>query len=319
MTLITQIGYSPIGAFLYKISAIWLGTIYFLFFASVLFFITFWVLQYFGDYSIISKNIGLGLFILAIGVSAFGVVNSFNINVTKYNVLINNLPEEWENKDIVMFADSHFGNIRNIKFGKKLVSKINEQNPEIVLIAGDYYDGPSVNSKKIAELMSRVKTKKGIFFASGNHEEYGDTVSFIKSLADSGVNILNNKVIDIDGLQIVGIDYKNGLSSDLILATLNSIDLKIDRPKILIKHVPDSLSQVESKDFDIVVSGHTHNGQVWPGPYLATKIFKEFSYGLNFINKMAVVTTSGVGTWGPPQRVGTRSEIVAIRLNNKSE
>jgi predicted MPP superfamily phosphohydrolase len=85
----------------------------------------------------------------------------------------------------------------------------------------------------------------------------------------------------------------------------------------LIKHAPTILSEVESKNFDLVVSGYTHNGQMWPGSYIAKKIFKEFSYGLNFLNKMAVVTTSGTGTWGPPQRIGTRSEIVVITLKNK--
>ena len=315
MTIITQLGYSSIGSFLYKVSAVWLGTVYFLSLASFLFLVIFLISQSLGVYSNILKIIGLGLLILAIGISIFGIFNSFKINITKYNVVIDNLPEFWKNKKIVMLADSHFGNVRSVDFGNRLILKINEQNPEIVLIAGDYYDGPPVDIEQIANLMSKVKTKKGIFFASGNHEEYGDVSNFIKFLSISGVNILNNKMIEIEGLQIIGIDNESGLTPSSVLGVLERLDLYEDKPKILIKHIPTILPEISDLGFDLVVSGHTHNGQVWPGPYLTSKVFKGFSYGLNFIDKMAVITTSGAGTWGPPQRVGTKSEIVVIELN----
>ena len=314
MMIVTQIWYSKIFSFLYEISAVWLGTVYFLFIASVIFLIFCTLIPVFHIPTIVVRITGLILLLAGLGVSIYGVIHSYNLKVTEYTVKINNLPDEWNNKKIVMFADTHFGNIRNINFGEKLVEKINEQNPDLVLIAGDYYDGPHINDSEIANLMSNVHSQHGVVFAPGNHEEYGNSGEFSKSLTDAGVIVLSNKITTIDGLEIAGVDYATGSSKKLLSSVLDGMNLSENIPKILIKHAPNNLSIVSLKNFDLVVSGHVHQGQVWPGPFITKKIFKEFFYGFNYLNKTAVITTSGAGTWGPPQRVGTNGEIVIIHL-----
>ncbi len=314
---VIQMGYSQIGSFFYKLSAIWLGTVYFLFLASVLILIVFTISHFSGLSLIFARATGLILIIIALFVSLYGVLHSYNILTTRYTVRIENLPEEWVGKNIVMFADSHFGSVRNINFGQKLVTKIENENPEIVLIAGDYYDGPPANDEAIAKLMSNLKTEHGIIFAPGNHEDYGNISNYKKFLLDAGVQFLDNKMINIGGLQIAGINYNTGSNKDTLAQTFSSLGLKEDLPKILIKHAPTNLSVVDEAGFDLVVSGHVHNGQIWPGPWITKKIYKEFSYGMNLLKKMTVITTSGVGTWGPLQRVGTNSEIVVINLQKK--
>ncbi len=314
---IIQFGYSKVGSFLYKISAVWLGTVYFLFLASVVILIIFTLAYLFGTSLIFARVIGIILILGALSTSQYGVLHSYNILTTRYTVFINNLPEEWVDKNIVMFADSHFGSMRNLSFGKKIITKIEKENPELVLIAGDYYDGPPANDKEIAMLMQDLKTKSGIFFAPGNHEDYGSRLKYEELLKSSGVEFLDNKVITVGGLQIAGVNYATGSDSDILAQTFKTFDLKDNLPKILIKHAPTNLPAAEEAKFDLVVSGHVHNGQVWPGPWITKKIFKGFSYGQNFLNKMNVITTSGVGTWGPPQRVGTNSEIVVISLKKK--
>lgn len=314
MMMITQVWYSKISSFFYEVSSVWLGTIYFLFLGTIIFLIFCELIPIFHLPGIFVKIMGIILLLSGLGVSIYGVIHSYNLKITEYSVKINNLPEEWNNKKIVMFSDTHFGNIRNLKFGESLVEKINEQNPDLVLIAGDYYDGPHVNDSEIANLMSGVKSKKGIIFSPGNHEEYGDSRKFSKSLANAGVIVLSNEIMVVDGLQIIGVDYITGSNKDSLSSVLNSMNLSENTTKILIKHVPNNLSAVFSKNFDLVVSGHVHQGQVWPGPWITRMVFKEFSYGLNYFGKTAVVTSSGAGTWGPPQRVGTNSEIVVIHL-----
>lgn len=314
---IIQVGYSKVGSFFYNLSAIWLGTVYFLFLASIIILIIFIFSYLFGTPLIFARVIGIILIIGALSTSLYGVLHSYNILTTRYTVSINNLPNEWNGKNIVMFADSHFGSVRNINFGKKLISEIEKENPEMVLIAGDYYDGPPANDEQIAMLLQGLKTKSGIFFAPGNHEDYGSRLKYEELLKNSGVEFLDNKVITVDGLQIAGVNYTTGSDSDILAETFKTFDLKNNLPKILIKHAPTNLSAAEEAQFDLVVSGHVHNGQVWPGPWLTRKIYKEFSYGLNLLNNMTVITTSGVGTWGPPQRVGTNSEIVVIHLVKK--
>lgn len=314
---IIQMGHSQVGSLFYKISAIWLGTVYFLFLASVLILIVFTISHFFGLSLIFAKVTGFILISMALLVSLYGVLHSYNILTTKYTVRIENLPEEWVGKNIVMFADSHFGSMRNINFGEKLLAKIESKNPEMILIAGDYYDGPPANDEAIANLMSNLKTERGIIFAPGNHENYGNISNYKKFLLDAGVEFLDNEMIDVGGLQVVGVNYNTGSNKDTLAQTFSSLDLKNDLPKILIKHAPTNLSVVDEAGFDLVVSGHVHNGQIWPGPWLTKKIYKEFSYGMNLLNKMTVITTSGVGTWGPPQRVGTNSEIMVINLQKK--
>ena len=312
MTILSNYEYNKVLSFMYEISAVWLGTVYFLFIASVLFLLICGVGYFFNIPTSIVKIIGMIFLSAGFSVSVYGITHTYQLRVTSYNVKINNLPDEWNNKKIVMFADSHFGNIRNVRFGKRLVSKINKENPDLVLIAGDYYDGPRINDSEVANVLKEVNSS--VIFAPGNHEDYGNSMEFAKSLTDAGVLVLSNKTTIINGLQISGVDYATGSNKELLSSVIDNMNLSKEIPQILIKHAPNNLSIASEKGFDLVVSGHVHQGQVWPGPWIVKKIFKEFSYGLNYFDKTAVVTTSGAGTWGPPQRVGTNSEIVIINL-----
>jgi len=314
MTILTNYGYNKVLSFLYEISAMWLGTVYFLFIASILFLMICGVGSIFGMPTVIVRTIGMVLLLSGLSVSIYGVIHTYHLNITNYTVKINNLPEAWNNKKIVMFADTHFGNIRNVHFGERLVKKINEENPDLVLIAGDYYDGPHINDREVADVLKGVNSKKGVIFAPGNHEEYGNSKEFSQSLTNAGVLVLADNTITIDGIQVAGVDYATGSNKELMTSVIDNMNLSKEMPKILIKHAPNNLSVASLGGFDLVVSGHVHQGQVWPGPWIVKKIFKEFSYGLNYFDKTAVVTTSGAGTWGPPQRVGTNSEIVIINL-----
>lgn len=314
MTILTNYGYNKVLSFLYEASAIWLGTVYFLFIASVICMIVCGIGSVFNMPAAATRIIGMFLMFAGLGVSIYGIIHTYHLKITNYTVKINNLPEDWNNKKIAMFADTHFGNIRNVQFGEKLAQKINEQSPDLILIAGDYYDGPVVNDKDVANVLKEVRSKKGIVFAPGNHEEYGNSKEFSQSLTDAGVLVLADKSTVIDGMQVAGVDYATGSNKELLASVIDNMNLSKEIPKILIKHAPNNLSIASDEGFDLVVSGHVHQGQVWPGPWIVKKIFKEFAYGLNYLNKTAVITTSGAGTWGPPQRVGTNSEIVIITL-----
>lgn len=314
MTILTNYSYNKLFSFLYEVSAVWIGTVYFLFIASILFIIVGEIGSIFSISNFVIRTLGMILIFMGLGVSIYGVIHTYHLNVVNYTVKINNLPENWNNKKIVMFADTHFGNIRNVHFGEKLVQKINEQSPDLVLIAGDYYDGPRINGTEVANVLKEIKSKKGIAFAPGNHEEYGNSKEFSQALTNAGVLVLSDNFTTIDGIQIVGVDYATGSNKEQMSSVVDNMNLQKGIPQILIKHAPNNLVVASDAGFDLVVSGHVHQGQVWPGPLIVKKIFKEFAYGLNYFNKTAVITTSGAGTWGPPQRVGTNSEIVIINL-----
>lgn len=313
-SLITNIVYSPVLKPLYAASAIWLGTLYWLVFSSLIYFILLGLASIF-SFAIPQNIIGAILFLLGLLVSGYGLYHAEQTLVTHYTVKIKNLPESWVGKNIAMVADTHLGNIRNLSFDTKIAQLINSQHPELVLISGDFYDGPPVNFEELANTFAKnINTPKGIYYANGNHEQFSDNSKYTNALSKAGIHVLKNTFTVIDDLQIAGVDYNNTTNYENTKKTLAEINLDPVLPTILIKHAPMGLKAVAEKGIDLQVSGHTHQGQVWPGPWLTNLIFGKFAYGLQTTGSLQVITTSGAGTWGPPQRVGTNAEIVIITL-----
>lgn len=244
----------------------------------------------------------------------FGLVESRFIKTVTYEVGIPNLPTEWIGKKILLVSDTHFGLINQKKFSDKVVNKILLINPDIVIHAGDFYDGPKIDLKPISDSWKNIAAKIPVFYAPGNHELYGDYNSFIQSINDANITVLENKKIDYKGIQIAGITYQPG--KDSISATQNIDNLMIDpsKPSILINHPPTSLQEAEKTSINLMVSGHTHNGQFWPNNFVVKRIYGKQAYGHQFFKKMQTITTSGVGTYGPPLRLFNRPELVIITL-----
>lgn len=316
LTLLTQAFYSRILGGLYALSAVLLGTLYWLFWASVLAFFI-WGILYLLALNSIALLVGKILLGVGLGVSLYGLIHSSQTKVVEYEVKLPNLPSLWENKRIVLVADTHFGNVRNKRFAQKIADFISAQKPELVLVAGDFVDGPPTNVAEIVPLFASLKAPKGIYFANGNHESYHKGDALYEAFKKAGVHVLNDSMIDVEGLQIAGANYVTTTNNTSQAKVLKKLSLDSSKPSILIKHIPNALESAEDAGIDLQVSGHSHQGQVWPGPWLTRKVFGPFAYGQQKLNELTVITTSGAGTWGPPQRVGTNSEIAVITLKKK--
>ena len=116
----------------------------------------------------------------------------------------------------------------------------------------------------------------------------------------------------IDGLQVVGVPYASSNYPLQLRNFLSSLRLAEGGASILLHHVPNRLPIVEQAGVSLQLSGHTHGGQVFPFSWITRRAFGKFTHGLERFGKLQVLTSSGVGTWGPPMRVGTHSEIVLI-------
>jgi predicted MPP superfamily phosphohydrolase len=116
-------------------------------------------------------------------------------------------------------------------------------------------------------------------------------------------------------IQIVGVDYRTTTNSDSYTKVLDSLHIDKNIPSILLKHTPMHIDIAEQAGISLQLSGHSHKAQMFPFSLLTRFIFKGFDYGLKRLNNMQVYTSSGVGTWGPPVRVGTKSEIVRIHFS----
>lgn len=249
--------------------------------------------------------------------TVLGFAQSRVFQVVHHDVFIENLPPSWDNSSAVLFSDTHYGLVNHKKAAKRLVTKILDEDPDIVLIAGDLYDGPNVETESLSKEWLRLTTNFPVFYAPGNHEEYGNYEKFINSAREGGFIVLEDEKNIYDGVQIVGIKYRAKNEEFQIPELLESLNLSEDMPVIAINHPPLFQKTLNSAGVDLMVSGHTHRGQFWPLRYVTKMIYGVYHYGLNNYKNLQVLTTSGVGTAGPPLRLFNTPEIVSITFKQK--
>lgn len=246
-----------------------------------------------------------------------GLLQARFIKTTSYTVPLENAPSSWNGKRAVLLSDTHFGTVNHKKFSDKIIKKIQSINPDFVLHAGDFYDGPDNNTARITDSWTPLAQQFPVFYAPGNHEEYGNYAAFITSIKNADITVLENQKVLYDGVQIAGITYFAKNQSDEAARAIELLGLDTSAPAILINHPPTFHKTAEAEGVDLMVSGHTHKGQFWPLNYIVKAIYGKFFYGLQLYGTLTGITTSGVGTAGPPMRLFNTPEIVVITFSTK--
>ena len=290
----------------YHITSMWMGTLIYLLLASVIYVFTDLI---FGR----NAMFGMVLFALAIVVSIYGYIHGKKIVIKKIEVEIPNLPKAWVGRSAVFASDFHLGIARTAKFSQKVTQVINSLSPDIIFIGGDLYDGTHApDPYVIAKPLENLKAPLGTLYISGNHEEFGDASPFFATVAKLGMKMIQDGMVDIDGLQIIGVDYLTCHSKEQFQKVLKSIPFDKTKPSVLLKHEPKDLEVGEEAGISFQISGHTHNGQQWPFNLLTNLIYKGYGYGHKHKGNMDVYVSSGVGGWGPEFRVASDCEVVLI-------
>ena len=297
---------------LYKVAATWLGLLSFLFIAAVTSWIGFGVGRLTGWDVNFHRTVEV-LFGAAILTGAYGVFNASWTRITRATVRLANLPEAWRGRTAALISDVHLGHVRNGSFLRRVVAQILREEPDAIFIAGDLYDGTAIDAGRAAEPLSELTAPHGVYFVAGNHEQFGDDSHYLRAIAAAGVRVLSNEKVEVDGLQILGVPYRNAAGGRLASA-LDSIGLDRERASILLVHAPDHPEIAEAAGVSLQLSGHTHLGQFVPWSWMARRVYRQFVYGLSRIGKMQVFTSSGAGTWGPPLRLGSNPEIVMLQF-----
>jgi predicted MPP superfamily phosphohydrolase len=297
----------------YTLSAIWLGALSFLFFAACACWIVYGAVALTGHH-VDGRLLAKIFFGAASIVSLYGVLNAALPRVRRVQIKLPNLPASWKGRTAALVSDMHLGHVKNIGFARRITRAINRLKPDIVWIAGDLYDGTAVDARHAASPLNKLQPQFGTFFVEGNHEEFRDPGKYLEAVRASGVRVLENEKAEIDGLQIVGVPYRHATHAQHFGSVLDKIGIDRDRASVLLTHAPDHVAVAEAAGIGLQVSGHTHLGQFIPYTWIATKIYRQFVYGLNRIGKMLVYTSSGAGTWGPPLRVGSQPEIVLFEF-----
>jgi predicted MPP superfamily phosphohydrolase len=216
---------------------------------------------------------------------------------------------------IVAISDLHLGYGIGEKEFEKWVDLINAENPDIVLIAGDIIDNSvrPLSEGRYAEAFHKIKAPMGIYACMGNHEYisgFKESEAFIK---EAGVKMLRDSVALVDScFYIVGRDDRSNPSRKPLQELVAGLDQT--KPVIMLDHQPYNLEEAEANGIDIQISGHTHQGQVWPISLITKKLY-ERDHGFIKKGNANIYVSSGIGIWGGKFRIGTQSEYVVIDVN----
>src|SRR6266566_1751034 len=297
----------------YRAAAAWVGLLTFLVPAVASSWIIFGVARVAGLDLNFHRTVKL-LFGAAAAIGLYGVFNASWTRITRTTVRLANLPAAWRGRRAALISDVHLGHVRNGGFLRRMVAKILREEPDAIFIAGDLYDGTAIDAGRAAEPLNELTAPRGVYFVAGNHEQFGDGSNYLRAIAAAGVRVLSNEKVEVDGLQIIGVPYRNAMQNGQFASVLHGVRLDRDRASILLTHAPDHPEIAEAAGVSLQLSGHTHLGQFIPWSWMARRIYRQFVYGLSRIGKMQVFTSSGAGTWGPPLRLGSNPEIVVLEF-----
>ena len=296
---------------LYTAAASWLGVLYLFILAAILSWIFYGLAKLF--HLPLDRKILIEILVgIALVAAFYGFINARVTRITRINVQLPHLPTLWKGKTAVWVSDTHLGQVRNYGFARHLAAKINALRPDIVFIGGDLYDGVAVDLDKVISPFSKISAPYGTYFITGNHEEFSDSAPYLQAVRRAGIRVLYNERVELDGLQIIGVDYRDSRREEDFRTILQRIGINPHQPSILLKHAPLNLQVAREQGISLQLSGHTHQGQVLFFRFITAKVYRGYDYGLKRLDDLLIYTSSGAGTWGPPMRIDTKPEIVVL-------
>ena len=313
-------------------TALWIGSFWFAF--MLYFFISIvlidflrllnWKLDFFPvfikeNYLLTKHIVSVAVLVLTLVVTLLGYINTRNLKVKTFNIELAKGECKLDELNVVMASDIHLSPMENESLLEKIVRKINELNPDIIFLAGDIVDDkPSVlNGNKIGSSLLKLKAEYGVYAATGNHEFITGIKDAEKYIVNHNINLLRDSIIKIDDGFIVAArddrSKKNFTGEERL--PLNKIinDSVKGYPIILMDHTPFGLDEAERNGVALQLSGHVHNGQLYPLNYITSMIYEK-SWGYIKKGHTQYYISCGVGTWGPPVRTGSYSEIINLKI-----
>lgn len=251
---------------------------------------------------------------------AAGAINAAHPKVTELEIRIDKKAGELERLTVVMASDLHLGTIIGPKRLGKLVDRINALDPDIVLFPGDLVDESVTDEQeaRMSSVMQRLRAPLGVFAVPGNHEFYSGMDRTLACLRACGIRVLEDEAVEVAGaFVLIGRRdpsvLKRGEARVGIREIMTRENADESLPLILLDHQPLRLEEAEAAGIDLQLSGHTHAGQLFPLNIINKRVW-ELHRGYLRKGKTHYYVTSGLGTWGPPVRTGSRPEIVRIVL-----
>ncbi len=290
----------------------------------------FWIIGKFTNITFEHYYAGLLALILSVIALSLGWYLEHNVKQTTYNITTNKDISELK---VAMFADSHVGTTFNAEGFAKHLEKIQAQNPDIVVVVGDYVDDDTTKEDMIAatEALGQLKTKYGVYYVFGNHDKgyhgfhhrgYGAD-ELINELTKNNIKVLLDETVSINNdFYLIGRrDASSYRKQRLLRQSMEELVKDLDKNKymIVLDHQPTEYDEQSEAEVDLVLSGHTHGGQLYPFNQVGKWIkANDAIYGLEKRKNTNFVVTSGISNWALKFKTGTQSEFVVINIKNQA-
>jgi len=261
------------------------------------------------------KSLDISSLLVATSLSARAMYEARFVKLERVKVKIKNLKQGYK---IVQLSDVHIGGLIDATFISKIVQRVNILQPDIVVITGDLVDIDVAKAKDALSEFKGLQSKYGTYFVVGNHEYFHNIDKIIATVKSLGIKVLENENVYIGeegkGFNLAGVYDVFGYRIKYKMPNIyEALEGKKDAPTVLLAHQPRYIEEVK-KGVDLMLSGHTHGGQLYPFRFLV-KLQQPYVSGLHQHNKdLQIYVNKGTGFWGPPMRLGASSEITEILL-----
>lgn len=262
-----------------------------------------------------------GIFVV-IAFVVYGAVNARRPRILRFNVTLKGYPAGKPPLVLAMISDLHLGALVTPRRAKSVVRKLQELSPDLVCIVGDLIDETPSRLHKHVKPFNELRPPLGVFAVTGNHEYYNGRDECVDLMTENGIRVLEDEALTVaDSFLLIGVEDRPGAQQrkrpvqtlDSVLAQWQEYPL----PKILMNHTPVLMDIADRRGIDLQLSGHTHGGQLWPFGGMAKRAYGIAKGWKEFPNGMRLFVSVGLGTWGPPIRVGNAPQIVLLTLKGE--
>lgn len=315
----TPLSKNPIGRFLKVVGSYYFGCIEFLVLLLPIANVLAWFLNRSGCEPAFYVPI-LTVAVIAILAVIFirGLWNAWTPVVRTYETPISKRTGDMKELRMAVVSDLHLGNIVGKRHLRKMVKMVEEMNPDIVLLPGDVIDEVIEPFKRnnMAEVLKELHAPFGTYAVLGNHEYYGNHIEeYVEEMSKISIPVLQDGIVCIEDLfYIVGRKDKTAEAKKFGgRKEVSELVEGLDKSKLIVMmdHQPYDFAKALEAGVDILLCGHTHRGQFIPNHWITKKVFEK-DWGYLRKDTLHVIVSSGYGTWGPPIRLGSRSEIVEV-------
>jgi len=255
--------------------------------------------------------------VVTIALMGYGAWEATQVSVTRYELSSPVLPEQFDGTTVALVADIHAGAVRDSAFTRDVVDLVAAEQPDLVVIAGDLVDGTAARYGPEVAPLADLSAPLGVYAVTGNHEMYRDTANWVEEFRSLGLTVLENEFLDLTRgdarITLAGVHDREGTGrwAPDHGAALSGTDAA--GFVLLLAHQPVQAESVQGRGVDLQLSGHTHGGQMWPLGYLVP-LQQPVVDGLSDVGDVPVLTSRGVGAWGPAVRVAAPPEVPVVTL-----